>query len=98
MHLAIHLGFAEVGGYSGLKEKYMRAMSNDTIYSNSTCGRPRSDAFIMMRAPDSDVPWPGLVFGQTFSSIWYWCADQVTQCNTCFNGQPGDSLNWQTSD
>ncbi|KXJ10185.1 Sodium/myo-inositol cotransporter 2 [Exaiptasia diaphana] len=75
--IVMTMGFSKVGGYSGLKEKYMHSMSNDTLYSNSTCGRPRKDAFIMLRDPLSDVPWPGLIFGQTFSSIWYWCADQV---------------------
>jgi hypothetical protein len=72
------LGFSEVGGYSGLKEKYMQAMSNDTLYSNSTCGRPRPDSFFMLRDPiNSDIPWPGFIIGETIISIWYWCADQV---------------------
>lgn len=72
-------GFSEVGGYEGLKEKYMKAMSNDTLSSNSSCGRPREDSFIMLRDPvNSDMPWAGFLFGQTIASIWYWCADQVT--------------------
>ncbi|XP_031552878.1 sodium/myo-inositol cotransporter-like [Actinia tenebrosa] len=72
------MGFAEIGGYSGLKEKYMLAVSNDTLYSNSTCGRPRPDSFTMLREPlHSDMPWAGFIFGQTIASIWYWCADQV---------------------
>ncbi|KAK3720045.1 hypothetical protein QZH41_015449, partial [Actinostola sp. cb2023] len=72
------MGFSEVGGYSGLKEKYMQAVSNDTLFSNSTCGRPRPDSFIMLRDPiHSDIPWPGFIIGETIISIWYWCADQV---------------------
>ncbi|KAJ7389861.1 Sodium/myo-inositol cotransporter [Desmophyllum pertusum] len=64
------LGFSEIGGYSGLKEKYMMAVSNDTLYSNSSCGRPRDDAFVMLRDPiNSDMPWAGFIFGQTIASI-----------------------------
>ena len=72
-------GFSEVGGYEGLKDKYMMAVSNDTLYSNSSCGRPREDSFVMLRDPiNSDMPWAGFIFGQTIASIWYWCADQVS--------------------
>ncbi|XP_068743589.1 sodium/myo-inositol cotransporter-like [Montipora capricornis] len=72
------LGFSEIGGYEGLKKKYMNAISNDTLYSNSSCGQPRDDSFIMLRDPvNSDMPWAGFLFGQTIASIWYWCADQV---------------------
>lgn len=61
----LFLGFAEVGGYDGLKQKYMMAVSNDTLYSNSSCGRPRDDAFVMLRDPvNSDMPWAGFIFGQ----------------------------------
>lgn len=78
----LFLGFAEVGGYDGLKQKYMMAVSNDTLYLNSSCGRPREDAFVMLRDPvNSDMPWAGFIFGQTIASIWYWCADQV--CFEC---------------
>ena len=78
----LFLGFAEVGGYDGLKQKYMMAVSNDTLYSNSSCGQPREDAFVMLRDPvNSDMPWAGFIFGQTIASIWYWCADQV--CFEC---------------
>ena len=74
----IIIGFSEIGGYEGLKEKYMNAISNDTRYSNSSCGQPRDDSFIMLRDPvNSDMPWAGFLFGQTIASIWYWCADQV---------------------
>ena len=72
-------GFYEVGGYEGLRQKYMVAVANDTLHSNSTCGWPRPDSFTMLRAPiGTDMPWPGFIFGQTIASIWYWCADQVS--------------------
>ena len=55
----------------------MLAIPNSSI-PNTTCGHPRSDSFVLLRnAVDSDMPWPGFVFGVTASSIWYWCADQV---------------------
>ncbi|XP_031552872.1 sodium/glucose cotransporter 1-like isoform X2 [Actinia tenebrosa] len=72
------MGFSKVGGYNALQEKYMVAVSNDTLFSNSTCGRPRPDSFLMLRDPiNSDIPWPGFIIGETIISIWYWCADQV---------------------
>ncbi|RUS87246.1 hypothetical protein EGW08_004998 [Elysia chlorotica] len=46
--------------------------------ANSSCGKPREDAFHMFRDPiNSDLPWPGVVFRATFASLWNWCADQV---------------------
>ncbi|KXJ19120.1 Sodium/myo-inositol cotransporter [Exaiptasia diaphana] len=82
------MGFYEVGGYGGLQEKYMHAVSNDTLFSNSTCGRPRDDSFIMLRDPvNSDMPWAGFIFGQTIASIWYWCADQVENTMKILSGR-----------
>lgn len=26
---------------------------------------------------DGSLPWPGIMFGLTISSVWYWCSDQV---------------------
>ena len=69
--------FIEVGGYSGLQDKYMMAIPNSSI-PNTTCGIPREDSFVLLRnAVDSDIPWPGFILGVTANSIWYWCADQV---------------------
>uniref|UniRef100_T1JG24 Sodium/myo-inositol cotransporter n=1 Tax=Strigamia maritima TaxID=126957 RepID=T1JG24_STRMM len=69
--------FIEVGGFSELKSRYMEAIPNKTI-PNSTCGHPRSDAWLMLRDPiNSDMPWPGFILGQTPASVWYWCADQM---------------------
>ena len=70
--------FIKVGGYNELHERYMTAIPNSTLTSNSTCGYPREDSWIMLRDPvNSDMPWPAFLFGQTPASIWYWCADQV---------------------
>ena len=72
-------GFEKVGGYSGLRTKYMNAMAKEVIVGNVTCGGvPRPDSFVMLRDPGhSDMPWPGFLLGQTPASVWYWCADQV---------------------
>ncbi|XP_071791025.1 sodium/glucose cotransporter 4-like [Asterias amurensis] len=58
---------------------YPQAIPNTTLMNpNTTCGLPREDAFHIFRDPlTSDLPWPGMVFGITISSIWYWCTDQV---------------------
>ncbi|XP_067912095.1 sodium/myo-inositol cotransporter 2-like [Heterodontus francisci] len=69
--------FIQVDGYSGLKKKYFMAipMIHDP---NSTCGLPREDSFHIFQDPvNSDFPWPGVIFGITVLSTWYWCTDQV---------------------
>ncbi|XP_072416345.1 sodium/myo-inositol cotransporter 2-like [Chiloscyllium punctatum] len=69
--------FKSVDGYAGLKKKYFTAIPN-VYQSNSTCGLPREDAFHIFQDPiSSDFPWPGVIFGITVLSTWYWCTDQV---------------------
>ncbi|XP_075384510.1 sodium/myo-inositol cotransporter 2 isoform X5 [Tenrec ecaudatus] len=69
--------FAEVGGMEGLKEKYFLALASNRT-ENSSCGLPREDAFHLFRDPvTSDLPWPGILFGMSTPSLWYWCTDQV---------------------
>lgn len=72
------LCFQEVS-YSELEVKYFQAIPNTTLNNpDDTCGYPRDDSFHIFRDPlTSDLPWPGMVFGITVSSIWYWCTDQV---------------------
>ncbi|XP_061080209.1 sodium/myo-inositol cotransporter 2 [Conger conger] len=69
--------FVEVGGWEALLDKYPEAIP--TLRDpNTTCGIPRADAFHLLRDPvTSDLPWPGVLFGMTTPSIWYWCTDQV---------------------
>ncbi|XP_062955196.1 sodium/myo-inositol cotransporter 2 isoform X2 [Cynocephalus volans] len=70
-------GFAAVGGMEGLKEKYFLALASNRS-ENSSCGLPREDSFHIFRDPlTSDLPWPGILFGMTIPSLWYWCTDQV---------------------
>uniref|UniRef100_A0A0D9R2E2 Sodium/myo-inositol cotransporter 2 n=1 Tax=Chlorocebus sabaeus TaxID=60711 RepID=A0A0D9R2E2_CHLSB len=69
--------FAAVGGMEGLKEKYFLALASNRS-ENSSCGLPRQDAFHIFRDPlTSDLPWPGVLFGMSIPSLWYWCTDQV---------------------
>lgn len=78
------LGIVKVGGFEALYYKYPRAVANSTAkaimagQTNITCGLPPKDSWQMLRKPDDDeMPWAGFVFGQTTSSLWYWCADQM---------------------
>nr|XP_006822359.1 PREDICTED: sodium/glucose cotransporter 4-like [Saccoglossus kowalevskii] len=70
------LAFIEVP-YKELQVAYFDAIPNSTLYGNTTCGVPNSDAFHIFRDPvTSDLPWPGMIFGISISSLWYWCTDQ----------------------
>ncbi|XP_051048844.1 sodium/myo-inositol cotransporter 2 isoform X3 [Phodopus roborovskii] len=69
--------FAAVGGMEGLKDQYFSALASNRS-ENSSCGLPREDAFHIFRDPvTSDLPWPGILFGMSIPSLWYWCTDQV---------------------
>ncbi|XP_076800520.1 sodium/glucose cotransporter 1-like [Clavelina lepadiformis] len=71
------LSFDYIGGYNQLETKYMNAIPDDRP-PNTTCGLPRPDSFHVLRDPiNGDLPWPGVIFGITVNSIWYWCTDQV---------------------
>ncbi|XP_027765868.1 sodium/glucose cotransporter 2-like, partial [Empidonax traillii] len=64
-----------VGGYEGLLERYPLALPPN---ATGPCGRPRPDAFHLLRHPSTgDLPWPGLILGLGIISAWYWCTDQV---------------------
>uniref|UniRef100_A0A7N9CEV0 Solute carrier family 5 member 2 n=1 Tax=Macaca fascicularis TaxID=9541 RepID=A0A7N9CEV0_MACFA len=77
--------FHEVGGYSGLFDKYLRAATSLTVSEDpavgnisSSCYRPRPDSYHLLRHPvTGDLPWPALLLGLTIVSGWYWCSDQV---------------------
>jgi uncharacterized sodium:solute symporter family permease YidK len=32
---------------------------------------------LLRPATDPELPWSGMVFGLTVTSVWYWCSDQV---------------------
>ncbi|XP_074023712.1 sodium/glucose cotransporter 2-like [Numenius arquata] len=64
-----------VGGWEGLVERYPLALPPNVT---GPCGRPRPDAFHLLRHPSTgDLPWPGLLLGLGIISAWYWCTDQV---------------------
>ncbi|XP_068024171.1 sodium/glucose cotransporter 2-like isoform X2 [Melanerpes formicivorus] len=64
-----------VGGYEGLVQRYPLATPQNLT---GPCGRPRPDAFHLLRHPSTgDLPWPGLLLGLGIISAWYWCTDQV---------------------
>ena len=75
--------FYEIGGYEQLYIKYMNSIPsiplNSTKYETLLkCGKPSPHAFQMLRdITDHDMPWLGFLVGQTPTSIWYWCSDQV---------------------
>nr|KAF6356037.1 solute carrier family 5 member 2 [Myotis myotis] len=77
--------FHEVGGYSGLFDKYLGAMTSLTVSEDpavgnisSSCYQPRADSYHLLRDPvTGDLPWPALLLGLTIVSGWYWCSDQV---------------------
>ncbi|MBW02649.1 Sodium/glucose cotransporter 2, partial [Eschrichtius robustus] len=77
--------FHEVGGYSGLFDKYLGAMTSLTVSEDpavgnisSSCYRPRPDSYHLLRDPvTGDLPWPALLLGLTIVSSWYWCSDQL---------------------
>uniref|UniRef100_H2YEU3 Uncharacterized protein n=1 Tax=Ciona savignyi TaxID=51511 RepID=H2YEU3_CIOSA len=70
--LLMIMSFIEVGGYENLKTLYMQAIPQTTLDILA------SDAFHLFRDPiNSDLPWPGMIFGIYFLGSWYWCTDQV---------------------
>ena len=73
-----------MGGYDAFVEKYMKAIPTVVYDGNLTikeeCYTPRADSFHIFRDPiTGDIPWPGLIFGLSILTLWYWCTDQV--CN-----------------
>lgn len=65
----------QIGGFESLKSQYSYAVSETTLFSNSTCGLPKSDYYNLVRDVDSDFPWTGMSFGLLISSVWYWCSE-----------------------
>jgi len=81
-------GFIAVGGFEAAMIKFMSAVPNTTILhamtagvdnrSRLSCGVPPDNSLHLFRSADDDsLPWPGIVFGLSILSVWYWCTDQV---------------------
>lgn len=89
MHYMFSQGLIEVGKiqgvedfgslYESLTHQYFAASSQAATLTNSTCNMLPPYALNVMRPASltTDLPWTGVIFGITISSIWYWCADQV---------------------
>ncbi|XP_061241548.1 sodium/glucose cotransporter 1-like [Bos javanicus] len=80
--LLMGYAFNEIGGYQELESRYPEAKPTVTQEGNWTapmeCFVPRADAFHVFRDPvTGDVPWPGVVFGLSTISLYYWCTDQI---------------------
>ncbi|CAL4084174.1 unnamed protein product, partial [Meganyctiphanes norvegica] len=75
--------FSKVGGYTKLVDDYQYAIATKVTLdiNNNTCGIPPPYYMNMLRSNvpgEADLPWIGMVFGTRFTSLWYWCMDQVT--------------------
>lgn len=74
--------FVEVGGYNELIRKFFMSYPNETYtaydLNNRSCANIPPDAMHLFKSIKSpELPWTGVIFGVTISSIWYWCSDQV---------------------
>lgn len=70
--------FNAIGGYENLYSKYMNSSHVNSSMPSYKCGLPKENAFQMLRdISDKEMPWLGFLLGQTPSSIWYWCSDQM---------------------
>lgn len=73
-----------MGGYQELFHKYPDSKPN-LIHegywtAKPECFIPRLDFFHIFQDPvTGDLPWPGIVFGVSTLSLYYWCTDQVTR-------------------
>ncbi|CAL1543907.1 unnamed protein product, partial [Lymnaea stagnalis] len=72
--------------YDFMREKFFEAWPNttklhfgdDSSYPYTYCGIPKALSWNMFRSySNTDLPWPGMVFGIMISAIWYFCCDQL---------------------
>jgi len=72
-------GLIKVGGYEKMMQEYLAtAPSPEFLLTNDTCGEaPHNFDHIFRDASDPNYPWPGVLFGATILSYWYFCTDQV---------------------
>lgn len=72
------ISFLKIGGYENLYLKYMDTSNINMSRPNIECALPKKNSFQILRdVSDPDMPWLGFFLGQTPSSIWYWCSDQM---------------------
>ncbi|XP_019490304.1 PREDICTED: sodium/glucose cotransporter 1-like, partial [Hipposideros armiger] len=80
--LLMVFAFKEVGGYQELLSNYLNTKPSIIHEGNWTakpeCYLPRLDSFHIFRDPiTGDLPWPGIVFGISIISLYYWCTNQI---------------------
>ncbi|GFS15765.1 sodium/glucose cotransporter [Elysia marginata] len=73
--------------YDTLRDNYFEAWPNTTLlhfgvlndsYKYTNCGIPKARSWNLFRPYfNLELPWPGMVFGITINSLWYFCCDQV---------------------
>ena len=72
-------------------EKYVNSHPNVTIpiyphrEETGYCNEVPSNFMRLIRPPDSELPWTGVIFGLCISHIWYFCVDQVHFKNINFS-------------
>jgi len=70
--------FRKIGSLKNFKTQYMDKSHVNTSLTNYECSLPKENSFYMLRhVSDKEMPWLGFLLGQTPSSIWYWCSDQM---------------------
>lgn len=70
--------FMGMASQSNLTRSCLSGALNDSTCSYAECGIvPRNSLHIMRSVDDPSLPWTGVIFGLTISSVWYWCSDQV---------------------
>ncbi|CBY31883.1 unnamed protein product [Oikopleura dioica] len=80
MLLMTVLSWKHTGLNKELQSAFLSANNNASSVSGQICAQnlPSEASFKLLRSnSDPEMPWMPFIFGQTFSSIWYWCTDQV---------------------
>ncbi|XP_055329529.1 sodium/glucose cotransporter 4-like [Paramacrobiotus metropolitanus] len=68
----------KVGGYQSLISQFPLVKPTEIWPNRTECTHvPKNFLHLLRDAQDTELPWPGIVFGLSISSIWYWCSDQV---------------------
>ncbi|KAK3803397.1 hypothetical protein RRG08_019161 [Elysia crispata] len=79
--------FTTFDDYDALRERYFDAWPNTTRihfgnlsvrYKYTNCGIPKARSWNIFRPHyNLELPWPGMIFGITINSLWYFCCDQA---------------------
>lgn len=79
------IALVEIGGFENLYLEYMTAVPNSTLQGETACGIPQETAWHIFRpANDPNYPWPGVIFGITLLSAYFFCTNQVNLKSSLF--------------